>query len=74
MGEKKSQIKLFTWKYGIIMSVVTLAGIGLGMYTIYERKGSLDRGDFLTAIFSLLFAAAIFTSIAYYGNRPEKRE
>ncbi len=74
MDEKKSQIKLFTWKHTIWAGVAVIAGIGLGVYMIYSEKGYLTKVEITSIIVATVLTITLISGVAYYANRPEKGE
>jgi hypothetical protein len=41
--EEKKQLRLFTWKHGILMGVAAAGGIGLNAYRTYKTEAHLEN-------------------------------
>ena len=64
--------KLFNWRHGILVGLALCAGIALFSYRMYSSKGYISRVDIACIIFASLMSIAVFATVAWWANRPEK--
>ena len=74
MKDRKSQIKLFTYKQVIWFGIALVFGNILSLYHDYKLKGYLDKTDLTSLIIIDVVLIAMIAALRYWANRPERRE
>jgi hypothetical protein len=56
------------------MCAALIAGVALAIYCNYRTKAYLDKTDLIIGIVAVISGSGILLTVAYYGNRPQKKE
>lgn len=72
MDNKKSSIKLFTFKHGIIAGLSVILGNALAIWALYTQRKCFSKIEIIGVIVGNIIGLTVLISVAYYANRPEK--
>ncbi len=72
--KKNKSVKLIGKKQIILLVLGLCVGLGLFIRHSYEQKGYISGIDVASIIFSTILGIVIFSVMAWWGNRPEKKD
>ncbi len=67
-------VKLVTAKKLAIMILAIVVGVGWYAYRYYRQKGRIDGVLIFSAVTSLVIGIAIVAIMAWWANRPERKD